>query len=409
MVAMHKERQGLIRPQSIGVGSVPAWVPKETVRPDAGLVLNHGGPVVECPQIYAGFWGTQWQADLGHLSLFSGLNEFLKDLPASTYMNVLSQYGVGAGAGMAGAFFQSHFLPISGEMTNGNIQVWLQLLIDSGHIPEPSPAGSAGAMVVIIFLDETIGVHDTLDGEDVSTCFPDAAFPYPPAAFGFHYHFNTKAGNPLYYGIIACCSDDCLVESCHLGGCTLQLGQSQIDRLTQVCSHEFAEICTDPEPDHPAWTIPFYGEIGDICNGCGDALFVGSHRWNVQKVYSLANDNGQYSGSACQDSMCVSSVPNPLPRAANARLPRLAALARYQPGHLVRLLPFPSISIDSEGRTASMRDRDIRRYVAGLYHPLKPDNLPVGMAIHVRQILETFERRISGRSRHQGGEKLNAE
>ena len=220
----------------------------------------------------------------------------------------LSQYGVGAGAGLAGAFFQSHFLPISGQLSNTDVQNWLQLLIDFGHIPEPSPAGSAGALVVIIFLDKSIGVQDTVLGDDVSTCFPDAAHPYPPAAFGYHWHFTTKAGNPLYYGVIACCSDNCLSESCPPCGCSLQLGQSQLQRLTQISSHEFAEICSDPEPDNPAWTIPLLGEIGDVCNGCSDTIFVGSHQWTIQKIYSLANDDGNYSDSPVRIA-CALAVP----------------------------------------------------------------------------------------------------
>jgi hypothetical protein len=394
MVKMFNERQSGGRSPSVIVGSAPAWVPKDTVRPDTGLFANLGGPVIECPQIYAGFWGSHWQNDFGHLVLFSSLNSFLTDLPASQFMNVLSQYGVGAGAGMAGGFFQSHFLPITGEQTIGSIQVWLQLLVDSGHLPEPSPAGSASAMCVIIFMDESIGVHDILGDEDVSTCFPDAAFPYQPAAFGFHYHFTTKAGNPLYYGIIASCSDDCVIEACHFQGCTLQLTQSQLQRVTQVTSHEFAEMCTDPQPDNPAWTSPFFGEIGDICNGCSDTIVVGSHEWTVQKIYSLANDNGQYSGNFCQDSACVSSVPSPLPVAANAHLPRIGALAAYLPGHLIRLLPFPPISIDPETKAASMRERDVRRYVSGLYHPLKSTNLPASMGLHFREIAEMFEQRV---------------
>ena len=70
-----KERQGVKRPELFGISPVPAWYPKETVHPARGLVLYHGGPIIECPQIYAGFWGSQWN---DFESLFSGLRAFVR-------------------------------------------------------------------------------------------------------------------------------------------------------------------------------------------------------------------------------------------------------------------------------------------------------------------------------------------
>src|SRR5438552_6456174 len=70
----------------------------------------HGGPVVKCPQIYATFWGGLWTSDPNHLLLAARITEFLRDLLSSKFMNVLSQYGVGFGAGVAGSFVRASFV-----------------------------------------------------------------------------------------------------------------------------------------------------------------------------------------------------------------------------------------------------------------------------------------------------------
>jgi hypothetical protein len=226
------------------------------------------------------------------------LDQFLTNLVQSAFMNVLSQYGVGPGA-----FVGRTSLPnVPATLTEALIQNLIQTGIDNGTFREPaSPSDQA----LIVFLDEHIGVDDTSDPNNpLVLCEPTS-----DDAFGFHSFFTTRAGNPFYYAIVPALSDACLQASCQNDSqCSLQLAQTQEQRITQVTSHEFAETTTDPALN--AWfdPDPNTGENGDICNGEPDTLTVGPNTWTVQRIYSKQDDiqtNGQ--------TFCRASAPAPLP------------------------------------------------------------------------------------------------
>jgi hypothetical protein len=126
-------------------------------------------------------------------------------------------------------------------------------------------------------------------------------------AFGYHNFFTTTAGHKFYYAVIPALTDLCLQESCGQDtGCSLHLAQTQEQRQTQVASHEFAEMTTDPELN--AWLDPQAGENGDICNGESSVITVGADSWTVQRTYSKADDmatGGQ--------SYCLATAPAPIP------------------------------------------------------------------------------------------------
>src|ERR1017187_892420 len=68
--------------------------------------------------------------------------------------------------------------------------------------------------------------------------------------------------------------DACLQNSCGNSPCSLDPSLSQEQRRTQVTSHEFAEMVTDPAPP-TGWydqNDPNSGEVGDICNGESDTI-----------------------------------------------------------------------------------------------------------------------------------------
>ncbi len=256
-----------------------------------------GGPVIAMPEVHATFWGALW-ADATHQARAQRLGQFCTDLLASGYMNVLSQYGVGRGAGQAGRFAGSTFLgSVPTTLTDPQIQSIIQSAIDVGTLPEP---GSPSNMALIIFLDENIGINDPSD--QLVLCEPTN-----DNAFGYHDFFTTTAGHKFHYAVIPALTDACLQESC--GGdaqCSLHLSQTQEQRQTQVASHEFAEMTTDPELN--AWLDAKAGENGDICNGESATITVGANAWTVQRTYSKTDDvatNGQ--------SYCLATAPAPIP------------------------------------------------------------------------------------------------
>jgi hypothetical protein len=257
-----------------------------------------GGPVIATPEVHTTFWGALW-SDASHQARAQRLNQYHQDLLQSEFMNVLSQYGVGQGAGKAGTFVGGTFIPnVPTTLTDPIIQQTIQSAIDRGDLAEPD---SPSNLALIIYLDENIGINDP--GDQLVLCEPSN-----DNAFGFHEFFTTSAGHKFYYAIIPGLSDACLQESCPGGdaSCSLQLTQTQEQRQTQVASHEFAEMTTDPELN--GWLDPQNGENGDICNGQSATITVGTNNWNVQSTYSKTDDiatNGQ--------SFCRATAPSPIP------------------------------------------------------------------------------------------------
>jgi hypothetical protein len=255
-----------------------------------------GGPIIASPEVHAAFWGANW-GDAAHAQRRSNLIQFLQDFLASDYMNTLSQYGVGNGAGHSGTWIGATDLPTaSGQMTDGDIHTSIQAMIDGGTLPEP---GEPSNMALMIFLDETIEINDP--GMGIVMCEPQG-----DTAFGYHYFFTTSQGHKFYYSVIPALDDNCLRESCpHDSSCSLRLAETQEQRQTQVASHEFSEMVTDPEIS--AWRDPDTGaENGDNCNGQSGTIAVDGRSWTVQLMYSKTDD--QAGGPAC-----ILNPPNPIP------------------------------------------------------------------------------------------------
>ena len=365
----------LVQPERAGVGLGPI--------PGSSIGIGYwGGPVLRCPQIYVGFWGHDYYSDPGYQALSGQLTQFMTDLPQSTYMNVLSQYGAGFGAGATGTFVQPHNLAITGTLfTNQDIQNWIQILIDFNVIPDASPPGNLSTNVMMIFLDDTIEIEDPgfLGGANggLVMCEPNG-----DTAFGYHYFFTTNSGNPMYYAVVGALDNTCLQESCpDDNSCTLHLSQTQLQRITLAGSHEFAEMLTDPQP-FSGW-VP---EIGDPCAGSTDTVTVGSNTWTVQPIYSVEDDLAT-GGST----LCVASKATPAPIQPGGPFLGVNLLGQSRPGHVDRLLPLPRIYFDGEKKTLEMREQDLLRYYNRLVAPLRRTALPKHLPQMMRQVADTLE------------------
>jgi len=258
--------------------------PAVAAHPD--FVYN-GGPVIRSPQVYTTFWGSQW-TDAAHTARAGRLNQFVQDLLNSGYVNVLSQYGVGSGAGAAGRFVSAGFVTsVPSQLDEAGITQVIQTSINAGDLPEPPSTNNN--LVLLIYLDETIAVNEP----GLRMCEPTS-----DNAFGFHFDFTTSAGNSFYYAVMPGLDDSCIQNTCPNGNCSLQLSQTQEQRLTQVTSHEFAEMCTDPK-FQAGWYGPTSDENGDICNGEAATITVGGNTWNVQRQYSKTDDESSGGVTFC--------------------------------------------------------------------------------------------------------------
>lgn len=324
-----------------------------------GFVYN-GGPVVTCPLAYVSFWGSAWLNDPGHIAAAARLTQFVQDLGASDYMNPLAQYGAGFGAG-SGLFIQASFVTsVAANLSNSDIVNNIQALIDNAVLPEP-PANNT-SNILLIYLDEFTDVNDA--GLGIVMCEPSG-----DTAFGYHDFFVTRAGNPFYYAVIPSLTDTCLTESCPGGdaGCSLKLTETQEQRRTQVTSHEYAEMITDPQLN--AWYDPAFGECGDLCNGETDTIVGASGNvWNVQPEYSKFDDL-QSNGAI----YCVTQAPAPYPRLSPGPS-RLAASAEKLRSMSV-LLPLPAVQFDIQTGAGTYDEKHIRRFVKDLFRPLRAHHI----------------------------------
>ena len=310
--------------------------------------------------VYASFWGPNWTTDPAHLQAAGRLSQFLKDLIDSNFMNILSQYGVGFGRG-SGAFIQSSFVSnVAAILTDDAIHGIIQTGISLGLWPDMQNTQAC----VMVFLDETIGIDDQSLG--LVLCEPSG-----DTAFGYHNYFTTTQGNPFYYAMIPYLSDGCLTESCGAGndfGCSLHLYQPQLDRQTQVASHEFAEMTTDPELN--AWYDQNNGEIGDICNGETDYIIVGPNTWAVQPIYDKyqdANTNGVIYCTAQVDSAEPAVSGGPLSRTSAAAAARMRDMASWD-----RYLPLPAMHMDAKAKTATLDNQSVQDFVRKAFYPMTP-------------------------------------
>lgn len=324
----------------------------------------HGGPVIGCAQVYATFWGDQWLTDPASTQRAGRLAQFVKDFLASSYMNILSQYGCGSGAGGAGVFFRSGFVSwVPNNLDKTSIHSTLQACINNAAIPEPVNTGNKwSTSVAIIFLADTIAVNSANLGAVM--CEPNG-----DTAFGYHWYFNTTAGHALCYSVIPGLTDACLTRSCpnNDAGCSLHLSETQEQRQTQVTSHEFSEMVSDPQLT--AWYDPTNGENGDICNGVTGTITVGPNTWNVQRMYSHYDDI-QSNGA----SVCALNPATPIPELSGGPTSGLSTAAQLKlmpPGALDRLLPLPPFQHDMNTQETSIKPEDMQAYVRNIAYPLQ--------------------------------------
>jgi hypothetical protein len=244
-------------------------------------------------------------------------------------------------------------------LSDTDIHTHIQAGINAGALPEPTPNTA-----LIIYLDDNTAVDDTAMG--IVMCEPTS-----DTAFGYHYFFSTSAGHPCYYAMIPSLTDSCLKESCPGGDstCSLSVSELQVDRLTQVTSHEFAEMTTDPEVN--AWYDDSAGENGDICNGESAVISVGPNAWTVQRIYSRDDDINSNGAS-----YCVASAPSPEPRLSPGPTshPAVASRAERIPP-VDRLLPLPAHLFDVKTGSVTVKEEEMRAFARRLFFPVRPEHV----------------------------------
>jgi hypothetical protein len=290
--------RGIVSPEArkkkVPLGFDPSLPPDLAQASGTGSSPNlryQGGPVINTPQVYLLFVGDWTSA--ANQTRATRLGQYMTDLLNSRYMNILSQYGCGT----TGTLVNSVFVAApDNDLSNAEIHGILQNAINANAVPEP---GTTLQNAYIMILDDATGVNDAVTGAVM--CEPTS-----DTAFGYHDSFTTTAGHTCIFAVVPGLTNACLQNSCpgSDGSCSLHLAQTQEQRQTQVISHEFSEMISNPlvGTANEAWSAgnnPEPHENGDICNGQTGTITVGPNTWTVQLMYSKWHDMNTNGAVTC--------------------------------------------------------------------------------------------------------------
>nr|MDP9122294.1 hypothetical protein [Acidobacteriota bacterium] len=237
------------------IGAVPAAAAALPAGVTPQLTYNNG-PLLANVQVFTLFWGSFWaQGDAATLA--GQINDFFTFIVTSPLIDQLAEYQVPAfpiGQGtFAGTLTVTDQDP-AGQVTDQDIQTFLQQQIDGGTVPAVNPN-------LLYFVYVPQGVTVSLMGSLSCSSF-----------CGYH----DAIGGNVFYAVMPYL--DC-------PGC--QIGNSILDGMTAVSSHELCEAITDPIPGQGWYWFSDpanQGEIGDIC--AGTTKMVGPY--TVQQEWSNA-------------------------------------------------------------------------------------------------------------------------
>ena len=274
----------------------------------AANFFDKGGFLLTDPKMVVVFIG-DWS---NSQSQMKSLYQFCKDMMQGTLLDVLKQYGFKSGTVVGSAIIPTKQTSFS-EPTLGLL---LQDAINKKILPEPVDK----QMCYMLFFSDNIGFSDP--GLQLSLCEPKNS-----SAFGFHHDLITLAGNKLIYSFIPSLNDACITSTCARStSCSLSTSETQLQRQTQVASHEFAEMVTNPLGT--GWfNVKTGDEIGDVCNGTNTNMTVGGNTWLVQKIYSKTDDQNTSGRATCFGDTQSTSALEVAQRLSNQDLLILAGIA----------------------------------------------------------------------------------
>ena len=227
-----------------------------------------GGPVVANVQVQALFYGTYWSTSDGQQSA-ADINTYLSYLVNSTFMDVMSEYGVGRGSFLGNGIVDPGLLGAV-SVSDATIQVELANDITAGRLP-----GASFNKVYIVFTPPNVTVVSGAESSLIDF-------------FGYHDTFAYGATGIVNYAVIAS-----PVGNGDDGSLT------DFQTITHAVSHELAEAVTDPLGN--GWVDGATGdEIADVVDQPGNIAFL--NNYVVAGLWSVAQQTAVYpAGSSPPD------------------------------------------------------------------------------------------------------------
>jgi hypothetical protein len=192
---------------------------------------SHGGAIDNNVILQTIFWGSAWKQATNPST--DDISAAVNKIVNSTYFDQLHQYGY-TSITMRQPVKITSDPPAPFGLNDVQDEIWS--LIDSNQFPEPDDDG--GRITYLVFMPSTTTNKRSYCGEH-----------------GAASNHNLLDLDKAWVGWI---------------------GYGSLDTITKAFTHELVESISDPEPDHPAWTMSrtlnLGQEIGDACNNDADYL-----------------------------------------------------------------------------------------------------------------------------------------
>jgi hypothetical protein len=220
--------------------------------------------------------------------------QFYRDLSATSYVNIVTQYPGSCGSNecvvqnqagavaLGGFWVDTQAYPHAGSQADplgdADIQNEVKRAITQNH-------WSSGANTE--FFVFTGVVKNT--GKEIEECDSSGSnCTFKGVSFcAYHGNFGLNGGN-AFYGFLSDASFN--TAGCAEGTNTAVNTQLASDREVAMMSHEFFETITDPL-GNAWWDTSTGNEIGDNCNQIPATVTMNSHRYVVQKQWSNASSS----------------------------------------------------------------------------------------------------------------------
>jgi hypothetical protein len=226
---------------------------------------NFGLSVIASPRVVVIYWDQYFTSTPEAVTT---MNQFITDLVTGTYMDNLSEYGVGRGSLQGHVVINVTTFPTPNSQHPGDpfseLQMQTQLIewLDRGVVtPAPAPRNEASLVYLIVAPSDTTL---SLGGNTGGFC-------------GYHSHGRhaSVSGENLYWATVQ-------------GYSKSPSGQTFVDSISYCVSHELVETFTNR--DGTGWFSDDGNgcEIGDLCeaDASGNVTTVPFGRWQVEKYWS---------------------------------------------------------------------------------------------------------------------------
>jgi len=210
-------------------------------------VTYHGGAVLPHIEVQGMYLGSDWATNTTYYNQTAQFESFNRFLPQSSYMDLLTQLGYGAGRGTTSAgTIDRVALNKNYYLTDSGIRGEIQRFIYAGYLQQPD-----ANRLYVVYVEPGVAILNDHDHNSTST----------RNFAGYHGAFAGRTAGgyaaDIHYAVIA-----------YAGGYNAIFpGLTPYGSMTLTASHEIAEAATDPNVNYRAlgWYDDYRGgEIGDI-------------------------------------------------------------------------------------------------------------------------------------------------